>query len=478
MTAADLRVLAPLIALATAAVAVALAAAFRRSHGLAAGGAAAGLGLALLLLPLAAGGTPRRVAPLLVVDDFGLLVSGLLFGAALMVALLAYDYLRGREAPEEFYVLLLLAALGAGVVAQAGHLASLFIGVELLSVSLYVLIAYPRESTQALEAGLKYLVLAGASSGFLLFGMALLYAETGTLELTGLGARLPEVEGPIPTAGLVLLLAGLGFKLAAVPFHMWTPDVYQGAPAPVTAFLATVSKGAVVALLPRLFGAAGVAAGSTTWLLVALIAVASMLVGNLLALFQDNVKRILAYSSIAHLGYLLVAVLAGGPQAGEAIGYYLAAYFVTSLGAFGVVGILSGPGGEVERLEEYGGLLWRRPWVAGFFAATLFSLAGIPLTAGFVGKFYIFSAGVAAARWLLILAVALTSTVGLFYYLRIIVAMFTRPAKAWAPRTGEPFPALSPPAGLVLALLALLLLGLGVYPSPLVRLLQLAGGPA
>jgi len=315
-------------------------------------------------------------------------------------------------------------------------------------------------------------VLAGLASAFLLFGMALVYAETGGLEFAALGR--PPATSLVLAAGLVLLFVGLGFKLSVVPFHMWTPDVYQGAPAPVSGFLATVSKGAVVVVLPRLFAAAGLPPQGRLWTLVALVALASMIVGNLLALLQDNVKRILAYSSIAHLGYLLVAVLAAGPQAVEALGYYLAAYFVTSLGAFGVIGVLSGADGELERLEEYRGLLWRRPFVAGFFAATLFSLAGIPLTAGFIGKFYLFSAGVASTLWLLILGVALTSAIGLFYYLRIIVAMFTRPAEGMAERVL----ALSPPAGLALALLALLLLGLGLYPAPLVRLLQLAGGPA
>lgn len=479
MSRTDLLILSPLAAVALAAIVVALLAAFRRSHALAARVTVVGLGLGLVLLRVAAGAAPRRVGPLLVVDGYGLVITGLLFGAALVVAVLASDYLAGREgAPEEFYPLLLLATLGAGIVALSGHMASLFLGVELLSVSLYVLIAYPGNSVPALEAGLKYLLLAGASSGFLLFGMALVYAETGVLEFAALPGRLPAASEAVLAAGLALLLTGLGFKLAVVPFHMWSPDVYQGAPAPVSGFLATVSKGAVVALLPRLLGALGVAPGSGLWAILALIAVASMVAGNLLALLQDNVKRILAYSSIAHLGYLLVALLAGGPQAPEAVGYYLAAYFVTTLGAFGVVGALSGPGGEAERLEEYRGLLWRRPWLAAVFVAMLFSLAGIPLTAGFIGKFYIFSAGVASARWLLALAVALTSTVGLFYYLRIIVVMFSQGAQAQPERAGEGTPALSRRVGLILAFLALLVLGLGVYPSPLVHLLQLAGGPA
>jgi len=246
----------------------------------------------------------------------------------------------------------------------------------------------------------------------------------------------------------------------------------------VTGFLATASKGAVLVLLARLLAPLPLAPGTGLWGLLAGIAVASMLVGNLLALLQQNVKRLLAYSSIAHLGYLLVAILAGGGQGLEALGYYLAAYFVTTLGAFGIVGMLSTPDGEAERLEDYRGLLWRRPWVATFFAATLFSLAGIPLTAGFIGKFYLFSAAVASAQWLLSLAIALTSSVGLFYYLRIIVTMFTHAAEMPLEAGEERGLALSSGAGMALVLLALLLLGLGVYPAPLVRLLHAAVGVA
>jgi NADH-quinone oxidoreductase subunit N len=479
MDAADLLAVSPLAAVALTALAVSLLAAFRRRHALAAQVTVGGLLVALLLLRVSAARAPRRVGALVLLDDYGLLITGLVLGAALAAAVLASDLLARRAgAPEEFYPLLLLATLGAAVVVQSSHMASLFLGVELLSVSLYVLIAYPTRSTAALEAGLKYLVLAGASSGFLLFGMALLYAETGALEFAELASRLPAEASAVATAGLALLLTGLGFKLAVVPFHMWTPDVYQGAPAPVTAFLATASKGAVVALLPRLLDSLGVVPGSGIWSLLALAAVASMLAGNLLALLQENVKRLLAYSSIAHVGYLLVALLAGGPHGREALGYYLAAYFVTTLGAFAVVTALSDAEREADALEDYRGLLWRRPWIAGFFAAALLSLAGIPLTAGFIGKFYIFSASLASAQWLLALAVALTSAVGLFYYLRVIVVMFS-PAAAGPPEPLEPgFPALSPRVGVVLAFLTLLLLGLGVYPSPLVRLLQLAIGQA
>jgi NADH-quinone oxidoreductase subunit N len=269
--------------------------------------------------------------------------------------------------------------------------------------------------------------------------------------------------------GAGLLVVGIGFKLAVVPFHLWTPDVYQGAPAPVTGFVATVSKGAALALLIRIFPPADIQAGGPLYTVFALIAAASMMAGNLLALLQSNVKRILAYSSIAHLGYLLTAYLAGGVLAVTAITFYLIAYFVTTLGAFGIVVLLSGPQHEAERLDDYRGLFWRRPWLAGVFTAMLLSLAGIPLTVGFIGKFYLVLAGVGSALWTLVIILVVTSTIGLYYYLRIIVAMFVQqPDKK---DTGPPTP-LSLPGALTLATLTVLLVWLGVVPAPVIDLIQ------
>src|SRR5205823_6514881 len=229
----------------------------------------------------------------------------------------------------------------------------------------------------------------------------------------------------------------LGFKLAVVPFHMWTPDVYEGAPAPVTAFVATVSKGAVVALLLRYLVQTGASTYRPVLLALSLIAVASMLVGNVLALLQHNVKRLLAYSSIAQLGYLLVALVAGGPRAAEAVTYYMVAYMVTTLCAFGSVTVLSGTTADADTLEVYRGLFWRRPGVAVVLAAALLSLAGMPLTAGFVGKFYVLAAGVESALWLLVVLVVCNSALGLFYYLRLVVTMCAPlPREAMVPTTG------------------------------------------
>ncbi len=472
MTRTDLLALLPLIVLGAAAVALMLAIAWRRSHRTAAAIAVLGLGATLASLGRAASVAPREVTPLLVVDGHFLFYTGLLCAAGLAVTLLAYAYFAGRDGQhEELYLLLLLATLGSAVLAGSVHFASLFLGLELLSVSLYALVAYERARREPLEAGVKYLILAAASSAFLLFGLALVYAETGSMELADV-ASAPDGGGVLVLAGLALMLTGVGFKLALVPFHLWTPDVYTGAPAPVTAFIASVSKGGTFALVLRLFLESGGTIARTLFWALALIAVASMLLGNLLALLQDNVKRLLAYSSIAHLGYLLVALLAGGELAAEAATFYLVAYFVTILGAFGVVAALSSEGAEAEALDDYRGLFWRRPGLAAIFTASLLSLAGIPLTAGFLGKFYVLAAGVDAALWALAMALVATSAIGLFYYLRVVVAMFS-PAEH-----GAAVPAVTRPARAVLTALTVLLIWLGVYPASLVGLIQsaLAGG--
>ena len=356
------------------------------------------------------------------------------------------------------------------VLVASNHFVSFFLGLELLSVSLYGLIAYRRGHALGIEAGLKYLVLAGVSSAFLLFGMALVYAQLGTMDFAVISDKL--TAEPAPGALLLtafgLIIVGISFKLALVPFHLWTPDVYQGAPAPVTAFVATVSKGAMFALLLRYFAAVQVQAYGSLMLVFTIIAIASMFAGNLLALLQNNVKRLLAYSSIAHLGYLLVAFLASGPLAVEAVTYYLAAYFATMLGAFGIVTLLSNGERDAESIEDYRGLAWRRPWLAGAFTAMLLSLAGIPLTAGFMGKFYVLTAGVGSALWLLVIILVVTSAMGLFYYLRLLITMYQQPY----PSSPADLPRVNLTGRAVLVVLTSALLWLGVYPSPAIALIQ------
>ncbi len=494
MSTLALTALAPLIAVGALAVLLMIAASVRRSAAFAQALAALGLAAAFGLIFVAAPLGPTPVTALLVVDGYALFFTGLVLLAALAVVLLSGRYLVGRgPRAEEYYILLVLAALGACVLTASRHFASLFLGIELLSVALYGLVAYTRHRPRSIEAGVKYLVLAALSSAFLLFGMALIYARAGVLDLEGLArvlhasARAPlagaagrgsalAAGDPLVMAGVALLFVGFGFKLALVPFHMWTPDVYQGAPAPVTAFLATASKGAVMAVLLRFGALMSLAPGGPLWALLALIAAASMFAGNLLALRQASVKRLLAYSSIAHLGYVLVAFLAGGHEAPTAVTFYLLAYTVTTLGAFGAITVLStGDGEELDDLAAYAGLGRRRPWLAGVLAASLFSLAGIPLTAGFIGKFLVLSAGAGASQWTLLVILAVNSAIGIYYYLRVVVAMYLRPGDEAATRGSPATPIGGRPRVFVagaatLAGLTILLILLGVLPGPVLDL--------
>jgi len=475
VTTTDLLALLPFIILTVDLVVSMILVGVRRNHVLTFALTLTGLALAFLsaLYPLAGA---RQVTSLLSMDAFASFYIALILAATFGVALLSYGYLQRREENrEEYYLLLLTAAIGSSVLAASDHFVSFFLGLEILSVSLYALIAYLNTQPVRVEAGLKYLVLAAVSAAALLFGMALVYAELGTMSFNEIAAKISAgaaAGNPFLLAGFGLIVVGIGYKLALVPFHMWTPDVYQGAPAPVTAFVATVSKGSMFALLLRLFAHTGLQTERGVFVIFAAIAVASMLVGNLLALLQGNIKRILAYSSIAHLGYLLVAFLASGALGTLAATFYLVAYAITNLGAFGVVTLLSARERDAETLEDYRGLFWRHPWLTAFFSAALFSLAGIPLTAGFVGKFYLVLAGAGSALWWLVIILVVTSAIGLYYYLRVVVTLFQRPTIS--PAEILPAEASSPAGRLALVILAVLLLWLGVYPSPLLRLIQVA----
>jgi NADH-quinone oxidoreductase subunit N len=467
--------LAPLLITSLTVVVVMLAIAWRRNHSQTFLLSVAGLNLALLSIFPALKVAPLAVTPLLQIDQFACLYMALILVATLACVTLAHAYLGdgGTGYPgnrEELYLLILLAAAGGLVLVSAQHLAGLFIGLELLSVPVYGLVAYAFFNKRSLEAGIKYMVLSAAGSGFLLFGMALLYAEAGSLSFSGIGQALAATGLPSPLAQL-----GLGMMLIGLAFHLWTPDVYEGAPAPVAAFLATASKVAVFAVLVRLFQLSPVANTGVLSNVLTVIAIASILFGNLLALTQSNLKRLLGYSSIAHFGYLLIALIASKGLAMEAIGVYLVTYVITSLGAFGVITLMSSPykGRDADALYEYRGLFWRRPYLTAVLTVMMLSLAGIPLTAGFIGKFYIIATGVEAHHWWLVGSLVLGSAIGVFYYLRVMVTLYLiepnlRRVDAelhWEQKAG----------GVMLLAIALLAFFLGVYPQPLLTLVQHAG---
>ncbi len=469
---------APLLVLASGAVVLMLAISVRRSDELAWIITVATTALAVVACVYARAEIPMAVTPLLMADGYALFFTALFSACGFVTVVVSRDYLRSRPGQnEELFLLLLLSVLGAATLAYASHFASLLLGLELMGVSLYALIAYPDRLQLPLEAGIKYLVLSAASSATYLFGFALLYAALGTLDYAAIGEAL---RGDLPgrgfllTASGVMIISGLGFKLSAVPFHMWTPDVYEGAPAPIAGYMAAVSKGAVFAALLRWWIESGLYELPGLVTVVALLAGASMLVGNLLALLQDNIKRILAYSSIAHIGYLLIVLIAAGLAADaglavEAAGYYLVAYTVTVLAAFTLLGLLSRASGarELDRVEHLSGLFWKQPGLSLLFTVSLLSLAGIPLTAGFIGKFYLFTAGISSALWGLLALLVIGSGISIYYYLRLVFQM-TRQAEANADAASPPsWPARLTCYGLVLAMLYL-----GIIPAPLMDLLR------
>lgn len=474
MTTADLLALSPWLALTAAVLIVLITVAIHRNYLITAILTVIGLLVSLALIPVAADYAPRKVTMLFSVDGYALFFLPLMVLAAVAVAVLAFTYFKGRAGRyEEFYLLLLMATLGAAVLVASRHFAALLVGLELLSVSLFTLLAYPVHRERPLEAGVKYFILAGVATSFLLFGMALVYAQLGTLDFSSVAAQLKVsalMGRPYLVAGFALIITGLAFKLSFVPFHLWTPDVFEGSPAPVTAFLATVSKGAVMVLLLRFLLESGAHATASVLTALVVVGIASMLVGNLLALMQCNLKRLLAYSSIAHMGYLLVPLTAGGALAVETMAYYLAAYFVMTLGVFGAITIYSigGDGKDLDDLEDYRGLFWRRPWLAGVITAMLLALAGMPLTAGFFAKFYLFTTGAEARLWPLLGALVVGSALGLFYYLRVVAAMWGTAA----PQREVPAPGFTLSGRLTLAVLTVLLIALGLYPAPLLELIR------
>ena len=463
--------LAPFVVIAGTAVAVMLGIALKRNFGPAFAMAACGIIASLLTLRMPWRDSPIQAGLLIWLDDYALFYMALLLSAGLAVLGLCYDYFKDREGQhEELPLLLLTALLGALVLVGSSHFASFFIGLELLGISLFALIGYPLNQARSLEAALKYLILSGMSSAFLLMGMALIYAQCGELYFSGIGRYIAGQQDINVTvlSGTLLIVAGLAFKLSLAPFHWWTPDVYEGAPAPITAFIATVSKSAVFVLLLRYFISSGSYSYAPLLNVFSVIAGLSIVGGNLLALLQNNVKRLLAYSSIAHMGYLLVALIAGGSIVVETFAFYLPAYCMTTIGAFGVVSVLSTAQTEADDMACYRGLFWRRPWLAATFTLMLLSLAGIPLTVGFIGKFYILTGASGSRLWGLLLAVIIGSGLGLYYYLRIVVAMSMHGETT---ATVKPF-GRDRASTAILAVLTLLVLWLGVYPSLLVSVIH------
>ena len=438
------------------------------------GGVAAYLALAVLAVTAWAcvglwGDTRLITGRVMAVDRFAMLFDLLLVAATGMTCLISAAYLGSRhELRAEYYALLLFSTLGMTILAGATNFVTLFLGLEIFSLALYLLVAFTRDNPLSIESSVKYFLLGAFSSGFLLYGMALIYGATATLDVGRIGEVLLQRQADPSLAvfaGLGLLVVGLGFKIGLVPFHFWIPDVYEGAPASVTAYMAAATKVAAFAALVRLlhvgFGADMMV---LRWApLLGLLAVLTMTVANLVALVQRNIKRLLAYSSIAHAGYILVAVATNTLQGMESLTFYLLAYVFANLGAFAVAVAVGRAGPEGEdgyRIADLGGLGRQRPGLAVAMTVFMLSLTGIPPTAGFLGKWLIFRSALDANMLGLAIVLAVNSAVAAYYYLGVVVAMYMA-----EPEEGLPTPARSAPIAISTAVAVTVTFYLGLFPT-------------
>ena len=416
----------------------------------------------------------RAFRDMVVLDAFALFFAVVIGYAAAFALLISIDYIQrhGVQAGE-YYALVLFAATGMMLLASANDLIVVFLALELMSLSLYVLAGYFKRRLASSEASMKYFLLGAFASGFFLYGIALLYGATGSTSLDRIAvAAAAGDRSPLVLVGLGLLVIGFGFKISAVPFHMWAPDVYEGAPTAVTAFIATGSKAGAFAALVRVL-VVGLGGLQADWsVLFWALAVLTMTLGNVVALAQTNLKRMLAYSSIAHVGYMLVGLVAGGTAGVGAVLFYLLAYTFTTAGAFGVIALSQRLGEESVDVGDYAGLARRHPVFAAALALFLLSLIGIPPLAGFVAKVYLFGSAVRAGFvWLAVIAV-LNSAVAAYYYLRVIVNMYMREADGAGADYAPSFA-----GGVALAIALAGVVGLGVVPAPFADLAQAAVAP-
>ena len=462
---ATLSAIVPMACVAAAALAAMVAEAFRDPHermpiGPLGAIGLVGAGVATVVL----WNHPAASFGLVSADRFGLFVTGILVVVGLLSLMVSEPTIDRERLPRgEYYALMLFAVSGMMLMATASDLVLIFLALEVLSLAVYVLTGIRRESAAGAEAAFKYFLLGGFSSAFFLYGIAFTYGVTGTTHLDRLGSQIAS-QAMAPTAmqllAMGLLLTGFAFKVAAVPFHMWTPDAYEAAPPAVTAFMSTGVKAAAFAAFARVFLAAFDPLRAVWWPIVWAIAAATMILGTVVGVSQSSVKRMLAYSSIAHGGYLLVALLAGNDFGKGAVLFYLLSYAVTNIGAFGVIAVLEAVDNPNDQVTDYAGLWNRHPTLAVLMTVFLLSLGGFPPMAGFIAKWYVFTAAVSAGyTWLAIIGV-LTSVVSVFFYLRIVVMMYMTPSET--PIVVPPMPAM---ARLALLISAALVFYLGILPT-------------
>lgn len=402
-------------------------------------------------------------------DKFALFFEILFAILGVLTVAVSHSYLRRRGMLEgEFHILIIAAVIGMMVLGSATSLVSIFLGLELLSISLYIVCGFARGERRSQEAAAKYLLVGGFASAFVLYGMALIYGGAGTTLIPDIATRLQASSSgnPLILLGIVLMGVGFAFKVSAAPFHMWTPDVYQGAPIPVTAFMSVGTKAAAFAMIVRVF-AGGLPHLAPEWqALLAFVAATSMIVGNLMAIAQSSLKRLLAYSGVAQAGYVLIGVIAGGQNGLAAVLFYLFVYMFMNFGAFAVVTQLAGADGDRDRLSDLDGLYRRSPLMAILMTVFMLSLAGFPPFVGFFGKLFLFTAGVSAGyTWLVVLAV-LMSVVSVYYYVRVLIPV-------WSSSTRADRLISSPSSTMAIVLSGVVSLVLGLYPTTLLIASQL-----
>jgi len=402
-----------------------------------------GAGVAAGLLYRKSPDATYEVAEAILRDRFGMLAQIVIAGAGFLAVGISYAQRVRKEHVGEYYAL--LAAAGGGMVflVQASNLMTLFLGLEWFSICLYILCAIEIDRVSSLEAGLKYLIVGSFGSAVLLFGSALVYGATGELEFGAIAAAIDDqglVNDGLVLAGLAMMLAGLGFKASAAPFHMWTPDVYEGAPTPITAFMSAATKAVALVLAMRVLVTAFPAEEDLWTVAVAVIACVSLAWGNIAALVQRNLKRMLAYSSVSHAGFMLIAIAANNELGAKALLYYLIPYSAASLGAFAVVAARERELGDRVTIDNIGGMGWERPVLGVSMWVFMLAFAGLPLTGGFVGKFYVFAAAYDRGWWWLVIAGVIATAISLYYYLAVVRSMFMRmPAELQlAPAGGSP----------------------------------------
>lgn len=474
---------APMVVVALTSLVVMIAIALKRSHFWSATLSVMGLNVALLLLGLQAFGV-WQVAPiehtLFAMDNFAYFNMGVILISALACCTLAYGYFTTlKDNKEELYLLMLISTLGAMMMVSATHLTSFFMALELLSVPMYGMISFTFLRSRSLEAGLKYLILSATASATLLMGMAFIFADTGALSFDEVFEQVFGVQtvSPLLVLGGVMMMVAVAFKLSVAPFHSWVSDVYEGAPAPISAFLASVSKVAMMALTIRFFAMSALPIVPSVEAVLTVVIVLSVLVGNLLALRQTNLKRLLAYSSVAHMGYALIALISLGKGSGGIVSMYMAVYALTSVGAFGVITLMSSPykerghtsvSGEADDVRFYQGLFWRRPVLTAVLTIMLLSLAGIPATAGFITKFTVIFGAVQGMRFYLAGMIILGSAMGLYYYLKVLVALYQKP-KAHLEFDANPHWGIKA-GGVVMIAIMVSMVVFGILPDALVSL--------